>query len=245
MPPTRRIALAAAVALCAGADAGRRCCQGFSTRSDGQGDRVAGGHRHRRRRGLRRRHHHRPAPGRLARAGVRGGLRAGSSCAPSAWRARTWRPSPTRPSSSSSTPTTTTTSRSSCATRSTTCPTCCATSLETTRRRRHLRRRPAPPRLRPLPRRRRQPRRLPDRIVIFRDTLLSRLRARPGPAARPGHAHRAPRARPPPRLRRARRPRPRALAGASNVGPTPCGGGRTDVRPFGAEAARRVALAPP
>ena len=31
--------------------------------------------------------------------------------------------------------------------------------------------RPAAPRLRPLPGRRRQPRRLPDRIIIFRDTL--------------------------------------------------------------------------
>ena len=44
-----------------------------------------------------------------------------------------------------------------------------------------------------------------------------RLRARPRPAARPGHAHRAPRARPPHRLRRARRARPRALAASVRV----------------------------
>ena len=44
----------------------------------------------------------------------------------------------------------------------------------------------------------------PDRIIIFRDTLLRDFGHDPDAAARAGHAHRPPRARPPPRRRRAR-----------------------------------------
>ena len=131
MPPTRRIAFAAVVALCAGLTAGRRAA-GLQHRSDAS----------RRSSGSPSSPPSRPsssaAPSRSACAWPTGAspsprrTSSGSCCAPSAWRARAWRPSPTRPSSSTSTPTTTTTSRSSCATRSTTCPTCCATSSRTT-----------------------------------------------------------------------------------------------------------------
>ena len=75
-------------------------------------------------------------------------------------------------SSSTSTPTTTTTSRSSCATRSTTCPTCCAARVETQRRGRHLRRRaPAPARYGLYHGDGATRDDVPDRIVIYRDTL--------------------------------------------------------------------------
>ena len=105
--------LAAAVALCAGLTA-VVMLQGFSIDPTVKAIETARGRRHRRRgRSSAAPITHRPAHGRLARAGVRGGLRAGRRCAPSAWPARASRPSPTRPSSSTSTPTTTTTSRSS------------------------------------------------------------------------------------------------------------------------------------
>jgi hypothetical protein len=52
---------------------------------------------------------------------------------------------------------------------------------------------------------------VPDRIVIYRDTLRRDFGHDPDLPAPAGHEHGAPRARPPHRLRRARRPRPRAL----------------------------------
>ena len=86
-------------------------------------------------------------------------------------RARTSPPSPTRRTSSSSTRTTRTTSRSSCARRSTTSPDLLIKALD------HVAvvisdKGRKPPRVRALPGRHGRRDNYPDRIMIFRDTLL-------------------------------------------------------------------------
>ena len=209
--PPRRIVFAAVIALCLGLTA-VVVLQGFSTQRAGEGDRDG-----------RRRSCSSPRAlfgGAISSAcgwptGRSPSPRRSSSrscCAPSAWRARASRPSPTRPSSSTSTPTTTTTSRSSCATRSTTCPTCCAPLIENHnvavvisdggRRRRAYGLYHGDGATRDD---------VPDRIVIYRDTLRRDFGHDPDLLREQVTHHGAPRARPPRRLRRARRARPRAL----------------------------------
>ena len=128
---------------------------------------------------------HRPADGRLAGARVRGGVRAGRRCAPSGSRARARRPSPTRRSSSTSTPTTTRTSRSSSRDALDELPDLLRALVENHNvavvisdggRRRA--------RLRPLPRRRRDPRRRPRPDRHLPRHAAPRLRPRPRAAAR-------------------------------------------------------------
>ena len=58
----------------------------------------------------------------------------------------------------------------------------------------------------------------PDRIIIFRDTLLRDFGDDPGRAARAGHADGAPRAGAPPGGRRARRPRARPVTVSAGPG---------------------------